>query len=126
MKIKFEDEPVKAQDGTWIISKKDEDAPRLTFFRENVREALCQIIEHEKRIAEHEGEEPCFAPGLEKILRDEALFDIFLSISNPTEKAYLYFAELVIDKAFYHFKERYNDAVDDFIGIVLIKMNLMN
>ena len=78
MRVRFEDEPVKAEDGAWIISKKDEDALRLAFFRENVKEALYQIIEHEKRIAEQDEEEPCFAPGLEKILGDEALFDTFL------------------------------------------------
>ena len=126
MKVKFEDEPVKAEDGTWIINKKDEDALRLAFFRENVKEALRSIIEKDKRIAEQDGEEPCFAPGLEKILGDEALFDTFLSISNPSEKTYLSFAELVIDKAFFYFQEYYNDAVDNFIGTALIKINLTN
>ena len=69
---------------------------------------------------------PCFAPGLEKILGDEALFDTFLSIINPKKKAYLSFAELIIDNGFSAVQERYDDAVDDAIGTALIEMRLFN
>ena len=126
MEIKFEDEPIKAEDGTWTISKKDEDTLRRAFFRENIRMVLRPIIEYDRRIAEQDGEEPCFAPGLEKILGDEALFDTFLSIINPKKKAYLSFAELIIDNGSSAVQERYDDAVDNVIGTSLIKMRLFN
>lgn len=126
MKIKFEDEPVKEDDDTWTISKKNEDTLRCAFFRENVRKVLPPIIEHEKRIAEQDEEEPCFAPGLEKILEDEALFDTFLSIINPKGKAYSSFAELVIDNAASYIQERFDEAVDDTIATALIIMKLFN
>ena len=60
MEIKFEDEPIKAEDGTWTISQKDEDTLRRAFFRENVRKILPPIIEHDKRIAEQDKEAPLF------------------------------------------------------------------
>lgn len=126
MEIKFEDDPIKTEDGTWTISKKDEDTLRRAFFRENIRTVLRPIIEYDRRIAKQDGEEPCFAPGLEKILGDVSLFETFLSSINPKEKTYLSFAELVIDNAFPHLKEYYKDAVDDIIGTALINMKLFN